>query len=154
MCNIIIKVLWIEINLLNFCFRLRLLNVFEPCTLQVGDRNFYTFHEGDTVITKEQWRRMQKEVVITNSAGHGYIPPIVCVNPVKRRTKQRALCRGSTSLQSKYSWNVREQAVIDFLFKAWGKSICLTTRHFEYICDLAWISDTVFNDPPPPPNNV
>ncbi|KAJ1526736.1 hypothetical protein ONE63_008315 [Megalurothrips usitatus] len=42
--------------------RLKLLNVFEPCTLQVGDRNYYTFREEDTVITKEQWKRNQREL--------------------------------------------------------------------------------------------
>ncbi|KAK3930467.1 (E3-independent) E2 ubiquitin-conjugating enzyme [Frankliniella fusca] len=42
--------------------RLKLLNVFEPCTLQVGDRNYYTFREEDTVITKEHWKRNQREI--------------------------------------------------------------------------------------------
>jgi len=41
--------------------------VFEPCTLQVGDRNFYTFRENDTVVTKEQWRRVQRDSVLAGS---------------------------------------------------------------------------------------
>ncbi|KAJ9574645.1 hypothetical protein L9F63_008177, partial [Diploptera punctata] len=52
--------------------RLRLLNVFEPCTLQVGDRNFYTFREEDSVVTKEQWRRSQRDLVLAgNSVTNG-----------------------------------------------------------------------------------
>lgn len=47
--------------------RLKLLNVFEPCTVQVGDRNFYTFCEGDNVITKEQWRKEQKDKVLNTA---------------------------------------------------------------------------------------
>lgn len=45
----------------NSC-RLKLLNVFEPCTLQVGDRNYYTYREEDTVITKEQWKRNMRDM--------------------------------------------------------------------------------------------
>ena len=41
--------------------------MFEPCTLQVGDRNFYTFRENDTVVTKEQWRRTQHDSVLAGS---------------------------------------------------------------------------------------
>lgn len=52
--------------------RLRLLNVFEPCTLQVGDRNFYTFREVDTVVMKEHWRRSQRDFILAgNSVTNG-----------------------------------------------------------------------------------
>lgn len=68
-----------------FCYRLKLLNVFEPCTLQVGDRNFYVFRESDNVVTKEQWRRMQKEYIVNNSSG--YIPPAVHCNASKKRKR-------------------------------------------------------------------
>lgn len=44
------------------------MNVFEPCTLQVGDRNFYTFRENDTVVTKEQWRRTQRDSVLAGGS--------------------------------------------------------------------------------------
>ncbi|XP_026317784.1 (E3-independent) E2 ubiquitin-conjugating enzyme UBE2O [Hyposmocoma kahamanoa] len=40
---------------------LKLLNVFEPCTLQVGDRNFLTIGPEDTFITKKQWRKQQSK---------------------------------------------------------------------------------------------
>ncbi|XP_052740128.1 (E3-independent) E2 ubiquitin-conjugating enzyme isoform X3 [Bicyclus anynana] len=40
---------------------LKLLNVFEPCTLQVGDRNFLTIGSEDTFISKKQWRKQQSK---------------------------------------------------------------------------------------------
>ncbi|CAH0398000.1 unnamed protein product [Chilo suppressalis] len=40
---------------------LKLLNVFEPCTLQVGDRNFLTISSDDTFISKKQWRKQQSK---------------------------------------------------------------------------------------------
>ena len=41
--------------------QIRMLNVFEPCTLQIGDRNFYTLRETDAVITKAEWKRLEKD---------------------------------------------------------------------------------------------
>lgn len=41
--------------------KLKLLNVFEPSTLQVGDRNFYVLKGDEGVITREQWRKQQRE---------------------------------------------------------------------------------------------
>ncbi|KAG0729200.1 (E3-independent) E2 ubiquitin-conjugating enzyme UBE2O [Chionoecetes opilio] len=38
--------------------RVKMLNVFEPCTLQLGDRNYYSSKEGDVIMTREQWRRL------------------------------------------------------------------------------------------------
>ncbi|XP_028163127.1 (E3-independent) E2 ubiquitin-conjugating enzyme isoform X2 [Ostrinia furnacalis] len=40
---------------------LKLLNVFEPCTLQVGDRNFLTIGPEDTFISKKQWRKQHSK---------------------------------------------------------------------------------------------
>lgn len=42
--------------------KLKLLNVFEPSTLQVGDRNFYVINGNENVITREQWRKQQREI--------------------------------------------------------------------------------------------
>jgi ubiquitin-conjugating enzyme E2 O len=39
--------------------RLKLLNLFEPCTLQVGARNFLILTENDTFVTKSQWKKTQ-----------------------------------------------------------------------------------------------
>ncbi|XP_061377073.1 (E3-independent) E2 ubiquitin-conjugating enzyme isoform X3 [Danaus plexippus] len=44
--------------------RLKLLNVFEPCTLQVGDRNFLTIGPEDTFISKKQWRKQQSKYTL------------------------------------------------------------------------------------------
>ncbi|CAH0719513.1 unnamed protein product, partial [Brenthis ino] len=41
--------------------KLKLLNVFEPCTLQVGDRNFLTISSEDTFVSKKQWRKQQSK---------------------------------------------------------------------------------------------
>ncbi|XP_046607611.1 (E3-independent) E2 ubiquitin-conjugating enzyme UBE2O [Neodiprion virginianus] len=49
--------------------KLKLLNVFEPSTLQVGDRNFYTVKENENVISREQWRKQQREIF--NVPKHG-----------------------------------------------------------------------------------
>ncbi|RXG70171.1 (E3-independent) E2 ubiquitin-conjugating enzyme [Armadillidium vulgare] len=38
--------------------RVRMLNVFEPCTLQLGDRNYYVMKDGDVLLTREQWRKL------------------------------------------------------------------------------------------------
>ncbi|XP_014238160.1 (E3-independent) E2 ubiquitin-conjugating enzyme UBE2O [Trichogramma pretiosum] len=42
--------------------KLKLLNIFEPSTLQVGDRNFYVIKGDENVITREQWRKQQREI--------------------------------------------------------------------------------------------
>ncbi|EZA56492.1 hypothetical protein DMN91_010027 [Ooceraea biroi] len=42
--------------------KLKLLNVFEPSTVQVGDRNFYIIKGNENVITREQWRKQQRDV--------------------------------------------------------------------------------------------
>uniref|UniRef100_A0A0V0G6I3 Putative ubiquitin-conjugating enzyme e2 o-like isoform x1 n=1 Tax=Triatoma dimidiata TaxID=72491 RepID=A0A0V0G6I3_TRIDM len=49
--------------------RLKLLTVFEPCTLQVGDRSIYTLKENDIVTTKEQWRKEQKRIILKDGQG-------------------------------------------------------------------------------------
>lgn len=47
--------------------KLKLLNIFEPCTLQIGDRLYYTFKEADNQISKDQWRASQKEFMLQRS---------------------------------------------------------------------------------------
>lgn len=42
--------------------KLKLLNVFEPSTVQVGDRNFYVIKGNENVITREQWRKQQRDI--------------------------------------------------------------------------------------------
>lgn len=42
--------------------RLKLLNLFEPCTLQVGAKNFLILTEEDTFCSKAQWRKNQSNI--------------------------------------------------------------------------------------------
>ncbi|XP_076170493.1 (E3-independent) E2 ubiquitin-conjugating enzyme UBE2O [Ptiloglossa arizonensis] len=42
--------------------KLKLLNVFDPSTVQVGDRNFYVIKDDENVITREQWRKHQRDI--------------------------------------------------------------------------------------------
>lgn len=61
--------------------KLRLLNVFEPSTLQVGDRNFYVVKENENVISREQWRKQQREIF--NIPKHGPRKSRVSINVTK-----------------------------------------------------------------------
>jgi ubiquitin-conjugating enzyme E2 O len=47
---------------------IRMLNVFEPCTLQIGDRNFYTLKETDAVVSKAEWKRLEKDQLSKSKA--------------------------------------------------------------------------------------
>lgn len=38
-----------------------MLNYFEPCTLQIGDRNHYTLKESDIIMMKDEWKKLEKE---------------------------------------------------------------------------------------------
>ncbi|XP_014261695.1 (E3-independent) E2 ubiquitin-conjugating enzyme UBE2O isoform X2 [Cimex lectularius] len=48
--------------------RLKLLSVFEPCTLQVGDRHTYTIKPTDQISTKDQWRKEQKRLILKHDS--------------------------------------------------------------------------------------
>ena len=41
--------------------RLRMLNVFAPCTLQIGDKNLYTMRENDVVMMREDWKKLERQ---------------------------------------------------------------------------------------------
>ena len=49
--------------------QIRMLNVFEPCTLQIGDRNFYVLKEADVVMSKAEWKRLEKEQLAKGKPG-------------------------------------------------------------------------------------
>jgi ubiquitin-conjugating enzyme E2 O len=38
-----------------------MLNVFEPCTLQIGDRNYYTLKPDDVIMMRDEWKKLEKE---------------------------------------------------------------------------------------------
>jgi hypothetical protein len=52
-------------------FRVRMLNVFEPCTLQIGDRNFYTLKESDIIMMRNEWRQIEKDSFVGIAGGIG-----------------------------------------------------------------------------------
>ena len=41
-----------------------MLNYFEPCTLQIGDRNYYTLKETDIIMMKDEWKKLEKETFL------------------------------------------------------------------------------------------
>ena len=45
----------------------KMLNVFEPCTLQIGDRNFYTLSENDIMMLKPDWKKLLKDQLLQSS---------------------------------------------------------------------------------------
>ncbi|XP_075230933.1 (E3-independent) E2 ubiquitin-conjugating enzyme UBE2O isoform X3 [Lycorma delicatula] len=91
--------------------KLKLLNVFEPCTLQVGDRNFYIFKEGDVVTTKEQWRKSQKDIILSNASANGFQPPLIPYNPPKRRNKRHSFRVPSSNLIITVKSSIDEHSV-------------------------------------------
>ena len=47
--------------------KVRMLNVFEPCTLQIGDRNFFVLKDNDVILSKAEWKRLQKDQLMKKS---------------------------------------------------------------------------------------
>ena len=68
--------------------KLKLLNVFEPSTLQVGDRDFYVLKGNENVITREQWRKQQREIFqVPKQSPRKSRANAKLVDDVKRRDK-------------------------------------------------------------------
>lgn len=77
--------------------KLKLLNVFEPSTVQVGDRNFYVLKGDENVITREQWRKQQRDIFQVPKQSPKKMRPIITVtkllddkkkNPKKDKTSE------------------------------------------------------------------
>lgn len=49
--------------------RVQKLNIFQPCTNQIGDRYFYTLKENDIIIMKEEWKRFEKNKIREENGG-------------------------------------------------------------------------------------
>lgn len=71
--------------------KLRLLNVFEPSTVQVGDRNFYVIKGDENVITREQWRKQQRDIFQVPKQSPRKTRPIITVTklPDDKRKEPR-----------------------------------------------------------------
>ncbi|XP_042893465.1 (E3-independent) E2 ubiquitin-conjugating enzyme-like isoform X2 [Penaeus japonicus] len=65
--------------------RVKMLNVFEPCTLQLGDRNYYVSKEGDVIMTRDQWRKLMAAQL---SADHTNPCPLR-PRPAKNKSKRK-----------------------------------------------------------------
>ena len=48
--------------------KLRMLNVFAPCTLQIGDKNLYTMRETDVVMMREDWKKLERQSISLGGA--------------------------------------------------------------------------------------
>ena len=47
-----------------------MLNVFEPCTLQLGDKSFYSYSPSCTSLSKAKWANMQNEKLFPRRIRH------------------------------------------------------------------------------------
>ena len=47
--------------------KVKMLNVFEPCTLQIGDRNYYTLSDNDIVMVKSDWKKLLRDQLLDNN---------------------------------------------------------------------------------------
>lgn len=74
--------------------KLKLLNVFEPSTLQVGDRNFYVVKANERVITREQWRKQQKEILQVPKCSPKKIHPNISITkPTDDKDEEKQNCQ-------------------------------------------------------------
>ncbi|KOX68893.1 Ubiquitin-conjugating enzyme E2 O [Melipona quadrifasciata] len=70
--------------------KLKLLNVFEPSTVQVGDRNFYVIKNDENVITREQWRKQQRDIFqVPKHSPKKTRPNISVTKPVEDKKKEK-----------------------------------------------------------------
>ena len=51
-----------------------MLNVFEPCTLQLGDRNYYVLRDGDVILSKEQWQKLMAGKLMSENINNSACP--------------------------------------------------------------------------------
>ena len=70
--------------------KLKLLNVFEPSTVQVGDRNFYVIKGDENVITREQWRKHQRDIFqVPKHSPKKTRPNISVTKPAEDKKKEK-----------------------------------------------------------------
>ncbi|XP_012138962.2 (E3-independent) E2 ubiquitin-conjugating enzyme isoform X1 [Megachile rotundata] len=70
--------------------KLKLLNVFESSTVQVGDRNFYVIKGDENIITREQWRKQQKDIFqVPKHSPKKTRPNISVTKPVEDKKKEK-----------------------------------------------------------------
>ena len=47
--------------------KVKMLNVFEPCTVQIGDRNYYTLTDSDIVMIKSDWKKLIRDQLLDDN---------------------------------------------------------------------------------------
>ncbi|XP_068204113.1 (E3-independent) E2 ubiquitin-conjugating enzyme UBE2O isoform X3 [Palaemon carinicauda] len=77
--------------------RVKMLNVFEPCTLQLGDRNYYILREGDTIMTRDQWRRLMAGQLTSDHTNPCPLRPRPAKNKSKRKVQSILVDAENTS---------------------------------------------------------
>ncbi|XP_076068516.1 (E3-independent) E2 ubiquitin-conjugating enzyme UBE2O isoform X2 [Oratosquilla oratoria] len=75
--------------------RVRMLNVFEPCTLQLGDRNYYTLKETDVILTRDNWRKLKTSQLMEDTTNPCPLRP----RPSKNKSKLKGACRSRSQLK-------------------------------------------------------
>jgi len=55
--------------------KVRMLNIFESCTLQIGDRNSYVIKDSDLLLSKSDWRKLQLELLTKQGASQAVAKP-------------------------------------------------------------------------------
>lgn len=69
-----------------------MLNVFEPCTLQLGDRNYYKVRDNDVLLTKDQWRQLEWETLYNQKPLQNSLNPEKCKEiTTDKLTKEKSI---------------------------------------------------------------
>jgi len=69
--------------------KIKLLNVFEPSTVQVGNRNFYIIKGNENVITREQWRKQQRDIYQVPKQSPKKTRPNITVTKLEDKKKEQ-----------------------------------------------------------------
>jgi hypothetical protein len=97
-----------------------MLNYFEPCTLQIGDRNYYTLKENDIIMMRDEWKKLEKESFLGISAD--IEPSKSKVKRMKKAAKASALNKNDAAADS----DEDDQVCFDSIP---GKGLYLKTFH-------------------------
>lgn len=97
--------------------KLKLLNVFEPSTVQVGNRNFYIIKGNENVITREQWRKQQRDIYQVPKQSPKKTRPNITVTKLvedkkKEQKKDKTFSQQSTEENSQ-SNGIHSQDTVD-----------------------------------------
>lgn len=95
--------------------KLKLLNVFEPSTVQVGDRNFYIIKGNENVITREQWRKQQRDIYQVPKQSPKKMRPNITVTKLlddKKKEQRKDKASDQRSIEESQSNGIHSQDVV------------------------------------------